>query len=905
MSTLQAGSLWWSYNTRPGRADQGTEELKEGEALGADCESLAAPAWGLRNQGPSVLAETRHGPARQARTGGPASALAPATVHPTHAGAGWEPGCLGLSRWVGAGASLSGRHPLNFLSQPHRKLSRPWAQPCASTGPQDPLGTGPSRAGSAEIMGSKAKEPPSPAVQHFTFALTDLAGNRRFGFCRLGAGAQSCLCILSRLPWFEVFYKLLNNVGDLLAQNQVSEAQELLLNLLQQPLPGTQASGPLELGGGVKTSGTQGPQPPAPGDSRPLSCFVAPDSGRLPSIPENRNLTELVVAVTDENIVGLFAALLAERRVLLTASKLSTLTSCVFASCALLYPMRWEHVLIPTLPPHLLDYCCAPMPYLIGVHASLAEKVRDKALEDVVMMNVDSNILETPFNDVQALPPDVVSLLRLRLRKVALVPGEGVSRLFLKVQALLFGGYRDALVCSPGQPVTFSEEAFLAQKPGAPLQAFHRRAVHLQLFKQFIEGRLEKLNIGEGFSDLFEQEITCSGTCSGILRSYQLWADSLKKGGGALLHSVKAKTQPAVRNMYRSAKSGLKGMQSLLMYKDGESSLQRGGSLRAPSLTSRSERLQQRLPITQHFGKNRPLRPSRRFRLEEGPSKSPREGTPPLSPEKSGSPWAEEALDNSFLESGEELDLLSEILDSLSMGAKNAGSLRPSQSLDCCQSGDPDGCFSLLAVPGRPRWQPDDEKMPEPQPLSLPADLSSLQEPNQPSDTLNISENPNSHPPSDTNQEIISPSQPSATTADPGSQGDPKSSPVTQHHSPILHLSPLPKAAEELRAQDSPCSQLSTGSTQSSPPESQLLTPTKSEPDIAWTFQPTDASSDSGSPENPRAQASQVLPAQHSHLQPLEDLGCPRSPAAPSSNWQESQAKSRLRVAELKKCFEG
>lgn len=31
-----------------------------------------------------------------------------------------------------------------------------------------------------------------------------------------------------------------------------------------------------------------------------------------------------MVAVTDENIVGLFAALLAERRVLLTASKLST-----------------------------------------------------------------------------------------------------------------------------------------------------------------------------------------------------------------------------------------------------------------------------------------------------------------------------------------------------------------------------------------------------------------------------------------------------------------------------------------------------------------------------------------------------------------------------------------------------
>ena len=288
--------------------------------------------------------------------------------------------------------------------------------------------------------------------------------------------------------------------------------------------------------------------------------------------------------------------------------------------------MRWEHVLIPTLPPHLLDYCCAPMPYLIGVHGSLAERVREKALEDVVVLNADSNTLETPFDDVQALPPDVVSLLRLRLRKVALSPGEGVSRLFLKVQALLFGGYRDALVCIPGQPVTFSEEAFLAQKPGAPLQAFHKKAVHLQLFKQFIESRLEKLNAGEGFSDQFEQEIiACRGASSGTLRSYQLWVDSLKKGSDALLHSMKTKTQPAVRNMYRSAKSGLKGMQNLLTIKDGDSGLQRGGSLRTPSLTSRSDRLQQRLPISQHFGQNRPLRPSRRLKTEEGPSEPLRE----------------------------------------------------------------------------------------------------------------------------------------------------------------------------------------------------------------------------------------------------------------------------------------
>ncbi|KAB0392453.1 hypothetical protein E2I00_011293, partial [Balaenoptera physalus] len=516
---------------------------------------------------------------------------------------------------------------------------------------------------------------------------------------------------------------------------QVSEVDELLLHLLQQPLPGTQDSAGLELGSGVMLSSALGIPPPGPGKSMPLSCFVAPDSGRLPSIPENRNLTELVVAVTDDNIVALFAALLAERRVLLTSRKLSTLTSCVHASCALLYPMRWEHVLIPTLPPHLLDYCCAPMPYLIGVHASLAERVREKALEDVVMMNVDSNTLETPFDDVQALPPDVVSLLRLRLRKVALAPGEGVSRLFLKAQALLFGGYRDALVCSPGQPVTFSEEAFLAQKPGAPLQAFHRRA--------FIEGRLEKLNTGEGFSDLFEQEITCSGASSGTLRSYQLWADNLK-----------AKTQPAVRNMYRSAKSGLKGVQSLLMYKDGDSGLQRGGSLRAPSLISRSDCLQQRLPITQHFGQASP--------------------------------------------------------------------------------------------------------------------------------------------------EIISPSQSSTAPADPSSKGDPSSS-LTEPQ-PLCLSSPH-EATEDPTAQESPCSQLSTAP---SPRESpQLLTPTKPNSDITWASQVLDSFSDPGSPESPRAQPSEVLLPERTHLQPHEEPGAPRPPEPPASNCEELQARSRPRVAELKKCFEG
>lgn len=225
------------------------------------------------------------------------------------------------------------------------------------------------------------------AVQHFTFALTDLEGCQRFGFCRLANTSQTCLCILSYLPWFEVFYKLLNNLADYLSKGQAKEARVLLAELHKQPVPLVSGSVTLSM----------------------VPYFIAPDPKSLPSIPESRNLTELIVAVDVGNLLQLYASMLFERRILIFASKLSTLTSCVHALSAVLYPMYWQHIFIPVLPPHLLDYCCAPLPYLIGVHSSLAERVKSRGLEEVIVLNVDTNTLENPYDDFKRIPPEVVT----------------------------------------------------------------------------------------------------------------------------------------------------------------------------------------------------------------------------------------------------------------------------------------------------------------------------------------------------------------------------------------------------------------------------------------------------------------------------------------------------------------
>ncbi|XP_071073109.1 DENN domain-containing protein 1A isoform X4 [Dasypus novemcinctus] len=438
----------------------------------------------------------------------------------------------------------------------------------------------------------------SQVGQNFTFVLTDIDSKQRFGFCRLSSGAKSCFCILSYLPWFEVFYKLLNILADYTTKGQESQWNELLETLHKLPVPDPGVSVHLSV----------------------HSYFTVPNTRELPSIPENRNLTEYFVAVDVNNMLHLYASMLYERRILIICSKLSTLTACIHGSAAMLYPMYWQHVYIPVLPPHLLDYCCAPMPYLIGIHLSLMEKVRNMALDDVVILNVDTNTLETPFDDLQSLPSDVISSLKNRLKKVSTTTGDGVARAFLKAQAAFFGSYRNALKIEPEEPITFCEEAFVSHYRSGAMRQFLQNATQLQLFKQFIDGRLDLLNSGEGFSDVFEEEINM-GEYAGSDKLYHQWLSTVRKGSGAILNTVKTKANPAMKTVYKFAKDhakmGIKEVKNRLKQKDvtengctPPTEEQLPKTVPSPLVEAKDPKLREdRRPITVHFGQVRPPRP--------------------------------------------------------------------------------------------------------------------------------------------------------------------------------------------------------------------------------------------------------------------------------------------------------
>ncbi|KAJ8965888.1 hypothetical protein NQ317_014283 [Molorchus minor] len=86
---------------------------------------------------------------------------------------------------------------------------------------------------------------------------------------------------------------------------------------------------------------------------------------QLPSIPENRNLTEYFNAVDTHNMMVIFASMLYERRIIFTSKKLKRLSACVQSANDIIYPMIWQHIFIPVLPmsPHRLPSGADAVPH--------------------------------------------------------------------------------------------------------------------------------------------------------------------------------------------------------------------------------------------------------------------------------------------------------------------------------------------------------------------------------------------------------------------------------------------------------------------------------------------------------------------------------------------------------------
>ncbi len=75
----------------------------------------------------------------------------------------------------------------------------------------------------------------------------------------------------------------------------------------------------------------------------------------------------------------------------------------------------------------------------------LAQRVKQHELGEAVILDADSNVIKSPFTDLEALPFEVAANLKRSLKNHKDLLGESVARAFLQALVHLIGGYRDAL----------------------------------------------------------------------------------------------------------------------------------------------------------------------------------------------------------------------------------------------------------------------------------------------------------------------------------------------------------------------------------------------------------------------------------------------------------------------------
>ena len=148
---------------------------------------------------------------------------------------------------------------------------------------------------------------------------------------------------------------------------------------------------------------------------------------------------------------------------------------------------------------------------------------------------------------------------------------------------MLIGGYRDALSFPPGEKITFNSESFITSR-AAPLQPFLEKMLQLQIFQQFIEGRLHMLSEGEGFNDEFEFEVNMYSdkNTHRLKTQYKEWLSGIKKEGSAILKSV----NPAMKLAYKQVRD--KGKQARDKTKRAYKDLRHKLGDKAPSNRPRS-----------------------------------------------------------------------------------------------------------------------------------------------------------------------------------------------------------------------------------------------------------------------------------------------------------------------------
>ncbi|XP_040900776.1 suppression of tumorigenicity 5 protein [Toxotes jaculatrix] len=341
----------------------------------------------------------------------------------------------------------------------------------------------------------------------FSFMLTGEDGSRRFGYCRrllpTGKGPRlpEVYCVISRLGCFDLFSTILDEVE---RRRGISAAlvYPFMRSLMESPFP---APGKIIK---VKTF--------LPGAGNEVIELRRPTDSRL----EHVDFESLFRCLSVRQVIRVFASLLLERRVIFVADKLSTLSSCMHAVVALLYPFSWQHTFIPVLPGSMLDIVCCPTPFLVGLLSSSLPKLKELPVEEALMVDLGTDRFIRQMDDeASLLPRKLQAALEQALDQRNDIINQDsdsesdeeynslnslVSEAFIRFFLETIGHYSLFITQNERGERIFQREAFRKSVASKSIRRFLGVFMESQMFAGFIQDRELRKTRAKG---LFEQRV--------------------------------------------------------------------------------------------------------------------------------------------------------------------------------------------------------------------------------------------------------------------------------------------------------------------------------------------------------------------------------------------------------------
>ncbi|XP_008059816.2 DENN domain-containing protein 2D-like [Carlito syrichta] len=330
----------------------------------------------------------------------------------------------------------------------------------------------------------------------FSFILTNVNGSRKIGYCRrlLPAGPGPRLpkvyCIISCIGCFGLFSKILDEVEK---RHQIS--MTVIYPFMQ----------------GLREAAF-----PAPGKTVTLKSFI-PDSGTefisltrpLDSHLEHMDFSSLLQCLGFEQILQIFASAVLERKIIFLAEGLSTLSQCIHAAAALLYPFSWAH--IPVVPESLLATVYCPTHFMVGVQMRFRQAVLDSPMEEVLLVNLcEGTFLMSVGDEKDILPPklqdDILDSLDQGINELTTAEqiNEHVSGPFVQFFVKTVGHYASFIKREANGQGHFQERPFCKALTSKTNRQFVKKFVKTRLFSLFIQEAEKSKNPPAGY---FQQKI--------------------------------------------------------------------------------------------------------------------------------------------------------------------------------------------------------------------------------------------------------------------------------------------------------------------------------------------------------------------------------------------------------------